>query len=1031
MEEAHTFGAWLKRRRKSLRLTQKELAQQVGYAEVTLRKVEADELRPSWQMAERLAEALQIPPKDQTQFVRYARDEGGQPADVSPGQIQPAVARSRLVAAAAQVDWGDAPDASGVLGRQIETEQLRRWLVDERCRLVAVLGMGGIGKTALATAITTNVQEQFSAVIWRSLRNAPPLAELLRQCIQVLSNPEAVPLPATADQWIALFMEHLQRQRCLLVLDNFETVLQAERPGHYLPGYEGYGQLLRQIGEGRHQSCLLLTSREKPKELIPLAGEMAPVRALVLASLDLADGRALLRDRGLRGRAHEWAALHERYSGNPLALQIVSETIRELFDGDIAQFLSQETILFDGINDLLAQQLARLSPLEQEVMFWLAVEREPITAEELANDLVPRPTQAVVLATLHALRQRFLVERSQSGFTLQNVVLEYFTAAMVEQVCEEIRSGSAALLQRHALLKATAKSYVRESQRTLLLAPIAQRVVEQMGRLKLMEQLSAILSHLRHAQPRQPGYIGGNVLNLLVQLDIDLRGQDFSQLAVWQADLRNVTAHDADFRQADLSHCVFTETFAVISSVAFSPDGEQLAAVTKGNEIRVWRVNDSMPMLAWVAHHRWASSLSFSSYGNVLASGGGDRAVRLWNTQNGRHLATLEGHTRDVVSVCFSPNSNVLASGSMDRTVRMWDVHTGQCLHILQGHTSEVTSVCFSSDGDVVATASNDSTVRLWDVHNCECLRVLQGHTGSVWSICFSPDGSMLASTGEDQTVRLWDVHTGQCLHIWKEHRNDVWSVCFSPDDNVLASGSSDQTVRLWDMHTGQHLHTLQGHTNWVRSVCFSPDGRVLASGSMDRTVRLWDVHTGQCLHTLQGYMNNVWSVCFSPDGIVLASGSDDPAVRLWDAHTGECLHTLQGHTHAVKAVCFSPDGSVLASGGEDPAVRLWDVHTGQCLHTLQGHTNAVRSVAFSPDGRVLASGSDDETIWFWDVNTGVCLRTLRGHTSWVWSVCFSPDGSVLGQWQHGPDCAAVGCAHRSVPAHTAGTYKLDMVCLF
>ena len=70
-----TFGSWLKRRRQGLGLTQKELARQVGYAPVTLRKVEADELRPSGQMAKKLAAALELTPEEQAQFVRFARDE--------------------------------------------------------------------------------------------------------------------------------------------------------------------------------------------------------------------------------------------------------------------------------------------------------------------------------------------------------------------------------------------------------------------------------------------------------------------------------------------------------------------------------------------------------------------------------------------------------------------------------------------------------------------------------------------------------------------------------------------------------------------------------------------------------------------------------------------------------------------------------------------------------------------------------------------------------------------------------------------
>ena len=186
------------------------------------------------------------------------------------------------------------------------------------------------------------------------------------------------------------------------------------------------------------------------------------------------------------------------------------------------------------------------------------------------------------MEALHALRQRSLVERVQTGFTLQNVVLEYFTATLIEQVRAEISTGSAVLLQRYALLKASAKSYVRESQRNLILGPIAQRLVEHFGRVELEEQFRVILSHLRHDQPRQPGYAGGNILNLLVQLGIDLRGQDFSQLAVWQADLRNVSAHDVDFRQADLAQSAFTDTFGGVLSVAFSPDGQRLAAGTHG-----------------------------------------------------------------------------------------------------------------------------------------------------------------------------------------------------------------------------------------------------------------------------------------------------------------------------------------------------------------------------------------------------------------------------------------------------------------
>jgi transcriptional regulator with XRE-family HTH domain len=75
MDASSSFGDWLRRRRRALDLTREAVAQQVGCAVVTIRKIEADERRPSRQIAERLAECLQIPSADQAAFLRAARAE--------------------------------------------------------------------------------------------------------------------------------------------------------------------------------------------------------------------------------------------------------------------------------------------------------------------------------------------------------------------------------------------------------------------------------------------------------------------------------------------------------------------------------------------------------------------------------------------------------------------------------------------------------------------------------------------------------------------------------------------------------------------------------------------------------------------------------------------------------------------------------------------------------------------------------------------------------------------------------------------
>lgn len=940
-----------------------------------------------------------------------------------------------------QVDWGEAPDVSRFMGRHSELAELRHWLVDERCRLVAVLGMGGQGKTALATMLATQVEHAFDAVVWRSLRNAPPIEELLDKCLRVFSNHNLQEVPRDVDKRITLLLAYLRQQRCLLVLDNYETVLQSERAGYYLPGYEGYGQLLQRIGEGRHQSCLLLSSREKPKEFAPLEGATAPVRSLHLASLHPADGRALLQDRGLAGSDRAWSALHTRYSGHPLALMIVAETIRELFAGEIGEFLNVETSLFGDISDLLAHQLSRLSPLEQELMFWLAVEREGVTGDELRTNLLKLPSKLAVLEALRSLRKRSLVERTETGFTLQNVVLEYLTAQLIERMYDELTSRQPLLFSRYALLKAQAKSYIRESQRRLLLMPLANRLIEQWGKVRAVEQLTAVLAKVRHDQSHQSSYAGGNLLNLLVQLNGDLRGFDFSHLAVWQADLHKVDAQEINFCHADLSYSTFRDTFGVSSEVVFSPTGAHIAAATLNGEVRIWRVQDGEPLLTCTANRSRLRSLCFSPDGRMVASGGDEGIVRLWDVSialnpsvtSGRCLATLFGHTNDVNGLRFSPDGALLASGSNDNTARLWDVATAlnpqggrdPCRAILKNHRSHVNAVCFNSEGTLLATASNDKTVRLWDIATAlnptstshACLYTFHGHTYEVNSLCFSPNGNLLASGSSDQTIRIWAVAMAHnttndgapCLQILEGHTDAVNSIQFNVDGTMLASGSWDQTIRLWDTQHWQCIATLQSNIHGIASICFNPAGTMLAGGSWNLNISLWDVQSLKCITTLQGYTDEVWSICFSPDGQLLASGDWNQRVRLWDvaaALNKDPLHSpsraeLRGHTHFVVSVCFSHDGRLLASGSWDQTIRLWEVETGRCLAVFGGDLGQVVSICFSPDGALLASGGFDHAIRLWDIQKQKLLAVLSGHTGQIDGMCFHPAGKLLATCSH------------------------------
>ncbi|MBW4565304.1 MAG: NACHT domain-containing protein [Mojavia pulchra JT2-VF2] len=911
------------------------------------------------------------------------------------------------------LDWGEAIFTSVFYGRIEELSTLEQWILSEHCRLVALLGIGGIGKTALSVKLAQQIQDNFEYVIWRSLREAPPDKTIIANLIQILSDEQETEgnLPESLSDRVSRLLYYLQNYRCLLILDNAESILRSgSRAGLYREGYEGHGELLRRIGEATHQSCLVLTSREKPKEVALLEGESLPVRSLPLSGLKVTEGQEILKLKGLSAAEDECKVMIERYAGNPLALKIVATTIQDIFNSNITEFLQQDTAVFGDIRDILEQQFERLSELEKEIMYWLAINREPITLSELREDIVSLVAQAKLLEALESLGRRSLIEKatptlnkkSGSLFTLQPVVMEYVTSRLIEKFCEEIITQNIDLFKCHALMKATAKEYVRDAQIRLILKPVIDGLLASFrSKNKLENHLVQILSKLRETSPLEQSYTAGNIFNLLCNLDIDLSSYDFSYLTIWQADLQNVKLHNANFTHVYLAKSVFVETFGGIFSVAFSPDGKVLATGDTNGEIRLYQVANSQQILTCKGHTGWVWSVTFSPDGYILASGSNDQTVKLWDTRTGDCIKTLYSHSGGVRSVAFSSDGHTLASSSDDQTVNLWDVHTGECFKTLQEHSCSVWSVAFSPEGYILASANDDNTVKLWDINTESCIYTLEGHTQRVYSVTFSLDGHTLASGSHDQTVKLWDISTGRCLQTLQGHTDLVHSVAFSVDGSTIVSGGDDQTVRVWDLSTGQCVKTLQGHRSRVWSLAVCINQNICASSSDDQTVKLWNINTGQCIKTLQGYNNGIWSVVVSLDGKILASGSNDQTVTLWDANSGKCLKTLCGHTSRVTSVVFSPDAHLLASGSEDRTVRLWDLITGKCLKIFKGHRNRVTSVTFSTDSHFLASGSDDQTVKLWDVNTGRCLNTLQEHTGRTWSVTFSPNDNTLASGSH------------------------------
>lgn len=215
MQAESTFGGWLKRRRGGLGLTQKELARLVGYAEITLRKVEADELRPSMRMALKLAEALQIAPEAYAQFVKFARDEPGWDEVDLPTQDLQCVTPANQSSLPAST--------TSFIGRDLECQQLQRLLRRTDIRLVTLTGPGGIGKTRLGLQIAASLAAEFADgacfVALASITNSLQVVTAIAQALGVRDHSDQ---PLLENVKAHLWTKHL-----LLMLDNFEHLLAA------------------------------------------------------------------------------------------------------------------------------------------------------------------------------------------------------------------------------------------------------------------------------------------------------------------------------------------------------------------------------------------------------------------------------------------------------------------------------------------------------------------------------------------------------------------------------------------------------------------------------------------------------------------------------------------------------------------------------------------------------------------------------------------------------------------------------------
>jgi WD40 repeat protein len=283
-----------------------------------------------------------------------------------------------------------------------------------------------------------------------------------------------------------------------------------------------------------------------------------------------------------------------------------------------------------------------------------------------------------------------------------------------------------------------------------------------------------------------------------------------------------------------------------------------------------------------VAGSEGVQSVAFSPDGNFLAAGDMNGDVDVWQTSTLNLSATLaDPGSMGVRSVAFNPAGSLIAAGDANGHVYLWA--GGKVNAVLTVPSGEgVQSVAFSPDGLYVAASDTAGHVYAWllSTQGLTFTMTDPGGEGAL-SIAFNPANAVLASGDANGNSYLWTPQLAATLP--DPSGSGVTSLAFTPNGKYLATGDANGDASVWNVAQGdiaQSFADPEGKA--INSVAFNPHHMLLAAGDAQGHIYLWSPAPELAGNLIDPSSGGVNSVAFSPDGQYLASADDNGNVYLW-----------------------------------------------------------------------------------------------------------------------------------------------------
>ncbi len=294
-----------------------------------------------------------------------------------------------------------------------------------------------------------------------------------------------------------------------------------------------------------------------------------------------------------------------------------------------------------------------------------------------------------------------------------------------------------------------------------------------------------------------------------------------------------------------------SESEQVFRHLAFSQDGQILAASSDDGNTHTWSAATGASLASWKSGQNDSLNLAFAG-ASELVTIARDGIATVWPLQSAWKLERTIGTGDDksplldrVNVVRFTPDGKKLITGggepSRSGELKVWLVSDGTLLQDYRAvHSDVVLGLDLTADGRFLASSAADKFIRVLDLQSGKLLRSLEGHTHHVLSVSWKRDGRTLISGGADNIAKVWDAFTGERKKNIDGFTKEITSVFFVGEGDEALACSGDNSLKLVKSN-GEKIRSYEGATDFLQSATSALDGSIVVAGGQDGVLRVWD----------------------------------------------------------------------------------------------------------------------------------------------------------------------------------------------